>query len=387
MEDPKSYIPYATQWIDEDDIAAVVEVLRNSMLTQGNLVAAFEKAIANRVGTKHCVVFCNGTAALHCAVQALGIASGMEGITSPNTFVSSANCLAFNRLTPVFADIDPWTFNITADSIRKAISPKTKVLIPVHFAGQACDMPAIAALANEYGLSIIEDAAHAIGSTYADGSPIGNCKYSKMTIFSFHPVKTITSGEGGAVTTNDSNIYQKLLLLRSHGITKDPESLTQNPGPWYYEQNELGYNYRITDVQCALGLRQLEKLDVFKTRRKVIVAAYNRAFSNLSHLVIPVESSGLNTCFHLYVVQIAFDELNTTRAAVMKRLADQGVGTQVHYIPVHTQPWYRKTYVYNWGLCPNAEAYYEKALSLPLFAKMTDEEVNRVIEALKGVCV
>jgi UDP-4-amino-4,6-dideoxy-N-acetyl-beta-L-altrosamine transaminase len=380
------YIPYGTQWIDEDDVAAVVEVLRHGMLTQGPMVAAFEKALADRVSAKYCVAFCNGTAALHCAVSVLDIAPGMEGITSPITFVASANCLAYNRLIPVFADIDTRTYNITANSIRDVLGPKTKVLIPVHFAGQPCDMPAIAEYASEFGIPVIEDAAHAIGSTYADGSPVGNCTYSTMTVFSFHPVKTITTGEGGAITTNDRAVYQKLLLFRNHGITKDPEILTHNLGPWYYEQQELGYNYRITDVQCALGLRQLEKLDVFKARRKEIIARYNKAFSNLPHVVIPFEAPGLDSCFHLYVLQLDFEALCLDRAAVMNFLKGKGIGSQVLYIPVYTQPWYKKTYGYDWGLCPNAEIYYKKALSIPLFPKMDDEDVTSVIEAVQEVC-
>ena len=226
-----SFIPYGTQWIADDDIAAVVSVLRGDYLTQGPYVQAFEEAIAEYVGARYCVAFCNATAALQCAVNALGIPSGFEGITSTNTFVASANCMVYNRLKPVFADIDPQTFNVTADTILPHLNIRTKVIIPVHFAGQPCDMKSIFSLAKDNGCFVIEDAAHAIGSLYADGSRVGNCKYSEMTVFSFHPVKTITTGEGGAVTTNDANLYQKLLFLRSHGITKDLKLLSQLPGP------------------------------------------------------------------------------------------------------------------------------------------------------------
>jgi UDP-4-amino-4,6-dideoxy-N-acetyl-beta-L-altrosamine transaminase len=385
MSNTTYFIPYGTQWIDEDDISAVVEVLRSDFITQGPKVAAFEKAIMRYVGAKYCVAFCNGTAALQCAVKVLNIPKGFEGITSTNTFVASANCMVYNDLKPVFADIDPRTFNITADSIRSRIGPKTKILIPVHFAGQACDMPAISALAQEKNISVIEDAAHAIGSTYADGSNVGNCRYSLMTVFSFHPVKAITTGEGGAVTTNDSTLYQRLLLLRSHGITKDANLLSQNPGPWYYEQQELGYNFRITDLQCALGLRQLVKLDAFKARRKEIIAAYNQAFSGLANIKVPFKSVDLDSCFHLYVLQIDFKTLKLDRATVMRSLAERGVGTQVLYIPVHTQPWYRKTYNYKQGDYPIAEAYYQKALSLPLYPRMSDNDVTRVIQSVKAV--
>lgn len=383
MASSHSYIPYGTQWIDEDDIATVVEVLRSGYLTQGPTIVTFERAIADYVGANYCVAFCNATAALHSAVKALEIPMGMEGITSTNTFVASANCLAYNGLKPVFADIDQKSFNVSANSLCTRITSNTRVLIPVHFAGQPCDMIGIAKLAHEFNLPIIEDAAHAIGSNYADGSRVGNCKHSQMTIFSFHPVKTITTGEGGAITTNDPKLYQRLLLLRSHGITKDPELLTQNPGPWYYEQQELGYNFRITDLQCALGLRQLAKLDGFKTRRHEIIQAYNQALADIAHVITPKEVANTSSCFHLYVLQIDFAALGTTRKAVMDRLAQQGIGTQVHYIPVHTQPWYRKTFGYGSGLCPNAEAYYEKALSLPLYPKMSDDDVDRVIRIFK----
>jgi len=378
-------IPYGTQWIEEDDIAAVVDVLRHGNLTQGAKVTEFEQSIARKVGAKYCVVFANATGALHCAVKALDIPEGKQGITSPITFVASSNCLAYNGLRPVFADIDPRTFNVTADSIAERINSDTAVLVPVHFAGQACDMDAIGALARQHALPVIEDAAHAIGSCYADGSMVGCCKNSSMTIFSFHPVKTMTTGEGGAITTNDDRIYQRLLLLRSHGITKDPSLLQQQPGPWYYEQQDLGFNYRITDIQCALGLSQLSKLDRYKTRRKEIIAEYNRGLSNVSGLVTPFESAGLDSCFHLYVVQIDFQKLGKSRTQVMKELMDMGVGSQVLYIPVYTQPWYRKTYGYASGLCPNAERYYEKTLSLPLFPKMSDEDVAKVIKAVKKV--
>ena len=384
MSTTSAFIPYGTQWVDEDDIAAVVEVLRGGMLTQGPAVPAFEEAIASYVGARYCVAFCNGTAALHCAVKVLDIPEGFEGITSANTFVASANCMAYNNLRPVFADIDARTFNVTASSLRARMNQRTKVLIPVHFAGQACDMPAIAALAEEKKAAVIEDACHAIGSTYGDGSRVGNCRYSLMTIFSFHPVKSITTGEGGAVTTNNEMLYRRLSMLRSHGITKVPDLLSQNSGPWYYEQQELGYNFRITDLQCALGLSQLGKLDAFKARRNEIIVTYNQAFSGLANVHVPYNAEGLDSCFHLYVLQIDFGALGLDRAAVMKSLAEKGIGTQVHYIPVYTQPWYKKTYGYKWGDCPVAEAYYQKALSLPLYPKMSNDDVEKVIRVNKG---
>lgn len=380
-----AFIPYGTQWIEEDDIAAVVDVLRHGHLTQGPKVTEFEKAIASKVGAKHCIAFCNATAALHCAVKALEIPAGKQGVTSPNTFVASANCLPYNGLVAAFADIDARTFNVTAETLEKAITTDTGVLIPVHFAGQVCDMDAIGQLARKHGLPVIEDAAHAVGSCYADGSLVGNCRNSAMTIFSFHPVKTLTTGEGGAITTNDDAVYQKLLLLRSHGITKDPALLSANPGPWYYEQVDLGFNYRITDMQCALGLSQLAKLDRSKQRRQEIVAAYNEGLKGCANVVLPLEKPGLSSCLHLYVLQIDFNAVGKDRAQVMKELQEYGVGTQVHYIPVYTQPWYRKTFGYGPGLCPVAEAYYAKALSIPLYPKMSAADVQRVIEAVQKV--
>lgn len=381
----QSFLPYGTQWIDEDDIAAVVEVLRNGHLTQGPKIAEFENAIASYVGAEFCLVFGNATEALHAAVKVLDLPAGSNGITSPNTFVASANCLAYNGFVPKFADIDPKTFNITAESILATLDEHTKVLIPVHFAGQACDMVAIGALARERNLSVIEDAAHAIGSTYADGTKVGCCKNSVMTIFSFHPVKTMTTGEGGAITTNDPKLYRRLQRVRSHGITKDPSVLSKMPGPWYYEQQDLGYNFRITDMQCALGLSQLSKLDRFKARRREIVTAYNQAFQGLSHLEVPYEMTGLDSCFHLYALQINFDRIGKDRVQFMKELAERGIGSQVLYIPVHTQPWYRETYGYTAGMFPSAESYYERTLCIPLFPKMNDHDVARVISAVKGI--
>lgn len=380
-----SFIPYGTQWIDDDDIAAVVSVLRSDYLTQGPCVQAFEEAIAEYVGARYCVAFCNATAALQCAVNALEIPAGSEGITSTNTFVASANSLAYNQLKPVFADIDPQTFNVTADTILSHLNIRTKVLIPVHFAGQACDMKAISSLAKENNCFVIEDAAHAIGSLYEDGSRVGNCRYSEMTVFSFHPVKTITTGEGGAVTTNDARLYQKLLLLRSHGITRDFRLFSQLPGPWYYEQQDLGYNFRITDLQCALGLRQLGKLNDFKQRRRKIIDTYNQEFVHLFNVRIPFESEGLDSCFHLYILQINFSAVGLSRTCVMESLRSKGVGSQVHYIPVHTQPWYQKMYGYRWGEYPVAEAYYENTLTLPLYPKMNETDVKHVIESVKEV--
>jgi len=377
------FLSYGKQSIDEDDVAAVVSVLKGDFLTQGPIVDSFEKSLAEYCGARFCVTFSNATAALHCAVKALNIPEDSEGVTSTNTFVASANCLAYNNITPVFADIDPNTYNVTGSTISRKLTPATKVLIPVHFAGQPCDMANIKALANENNLYVIEDASHAIGSTYADKYKVGCCNYSDMTVFSFHPVKTMTTGEGGAVTTNNESLYKRLKLLRSHGITRDPEFTDANPGPWYYEQIDLGFNYRMTDIQAGLGITQLKKLPYFKKRRRDLVDKYNELLSEFPEIRTPFELADLESCFHLYVVRIDFERMGLNRANVMSNLREQGVGSQVHYIPVHTQPWYRKNFGYAWGQLPEAESYYRQALSLPLYPMMQSDDVVRVVTSLR----
>lgn len=378
-------ISYGHQYIDDADIEAVVKVLKSDYLTQGPAVERFEQKICEITGAKYCVSVSNATAGLHIAVIALGLGEGDEGITTPNTFLASSNCMVYNKVKPVFADINPVSYNIDPAEIEKHISAKTKLLIPVHFAGLPCEMEKISSIAKKHHLHVIEDAAHAIGSQYADGSYVGNCKYSDMTVFSFHPVKTITTGEGGAVTTNDEMLYQKLLMLRSHGTTKDEKLLIKNPGSWYYEMQSLGFNYRMTDMQAALGCSQLEKLGWFKKRRREIVGAYNSAFAGMNYLKIPTEPKGVSSCFHLYATQIDFAALGKSRPQIMQELRDRGIGTQVHYIPVHTQPFYKERYGYKEGDYPNAERYYEQELSLPLYSGMSDEDVNSVINAVKEV--
>ena len=372
-------IGYGHQYIDDADIEAVVSVLKSDFLTQGPFVTKFEQEICKITGAKYCVSVSNATAGLHIAVAALGLGYDAEGITTPNTFLASSNCMVYNHVKPIFADINPVSYNIDPAEIAKHITGKTKLLIPVHFAGLPCEMDRISAVAQKHNLRIIEDAAHAIGSQYADGSYVGNCKYSDMTVFSFHPVKTITTGEGGAVTTNDEALYQKLLMLRSHGITKNENFLTKNPGPWYYEMLSLGFNYRMTDMQAALGYSQLQKLAFFKKRRREIVAAYNKAFAGMKYLKTPTEPKEVSSCFHLYAVQIDFNALGKSRSQVMQELRDQGIGTQVHYIPVPMQPFYKETFGYKDCDYPVAEKYYEQELSLPLYPGMSDEDVDYVI--------
>lgn len=379
------FIPYGKQWIDKDDIKSVTQVLKSDYLTQGPKIEEFEKTICDYTGVKYCVAVANGTAALHLAVKALEIERGKEGITSPNTFVASANCLIYNGLRPVFADIENKTYNISLGKIKKGITKNTKVIVPIDFAGQPADMNNIYELAKSKDIYVVEDAAHAIGSKYEDGSYVGSCKYSDITTLSFHPVKTITTGEGGAITTNNKKIYQKLKMLRSHGITKESQFLIKNPGPWYYEMQHLGFNYRITDLQAALGISQFKRINQFIKRRREIVEKYNQAFRDIPHLTIPFEKGDVYSAFHLYVLLIDFDEIGKSRKDVMEKLKKKNIGTQVHYIPVHTQPYYQKNFDYKWGDYPEAENYYQKALSLPLYPKMTNSDVKYVIKNIQKI--
>lgn len=378
-------IQYGHQYIDDDDIRAITEVLKSDFLTQGPAVSRFENKIREITGARYCVAVSNATAGLHIAVAALNLSENSEGITTPNTFLASANCLVYNKLIPVFADINPDTYNIEPDEIEKKITSNTEVIIPVHFAGLACDMGRIKNIADDHNIKVIEDAAHAIGSFYADGSPVGNCKYSDMTVFSFHPVKTITTGEGGAITTNDEVLYKRLLQLRSHGMTKDSQLLTQNPGSWYYEMHTLGFNYRMTDMQAALGYSQLGKLSSFRERRQHIVNQYNKAFADIPCIKIPYNNTKPVSCFHLYVLQIDFERLGKLRKDFMKELENREIGTQVHYIPVHTQPYYKTRYNYKVGDYPIAERYYERALSIPLYPAMSDSDIQKVIDTIKEI--
>ena len=361
---------YGHQSVDETDIRAVVDVLRGDYMTCGPNVRAFEKSICDYTGAKYCVAVSNGTAALHIAALAAGIGPGDEAITPPITFLSSANCICFVGGKPVFADIDPETANIDPDEIEKHITEKTKAVIPVHFAGQSCDMERIAAIAKRHNLIVIEDAAHAIGSDYKDVK-VGSCRYSDMTVFSFHPVKTITTGEGGAVTTNNPELYAKLCAYRAHGTHKDGEM----SNTWEYEMRELGYNYRITDFQCALGRSQLSKLDAFKTRRREIVRYYNENLG-LPHLT---EREFSNACFHLYPILVE------NRRDFYFKAREKGLNLQVHYIPVHTQPYYRETFGYRKGDYPKAEAYYDRCISLPLYPGLTDDDLAEIVGRIKEI--
>ncbi len=389
-------IPYGRQSIDEADIAAVVEVLRGDWLTQGPNVSAFETSLAERVGARHAVAVSNGTATLHIACMAADLGPGDAAIVPSMTFLSTANAARFVGAEVIFADVDPDTglmsvehAEAAADRARKAgLNPK--VLMPVHFAGQSA--PGVAA-AQTLGLTLIEDAAHAIGTTDTRSgapAPVGACEQGGMASFSFHPVKTIATGEGGAVTTSDDELARRLRLYRSHGMVKEPEALLHRDAgfddgvvnPWYYEMQALGFNYRLTDLQSALGVSQLTKLDRFVDRRLQIVDAYDRAFSRNDDLLRPIGRSPIaaRTGWHLYIALIDFERVGMSRREVMAKLRDRGVGTQVHYIPVHTQPYYVERY----GVqsLPGAEAFYDRCLSLPLYPAMTDEDVRTVTDAV-----
>lgn len=378
----KRFIPYGKQHIDEEDIQSVVEILKSDFLTTGPKIEEFEKKFANYVGSKYAVVVSNGTAALHIACLAAGIDEGDEVITTALTFAASSNSVLYCGGIPVFADIDPNTYNIDSEDIKKKITNKTKAIIPVHYTGQPCDMDSIMNIAKEHNLIVIEDAAHALGSEYK-GRKIGSI--ADMTTFSFHPVKHITTGEGGMVTTDDEEMYEKLKLFRTHGITRESEFMEKGDvEPWYYEQLELGYNYRITDFQCALGLSQLKKLDGFIERRREIVDIYNAEFNSLSGLITPFQAPFSNSSYHLYVIQLELDKLKIGRREVFEILRDRGICVNVHYIPVYYFPYYEKL-GYRKGICPNAEAFYEKIITLPLYPGLTDEDIDYVIKNVKEV--
>jgi perosamine synthetase len=376
-----SFLPYGRQWIDDEDILAVVNVLKGDYLTTGPSVSTFEKEVAKYVGASYAVSFSNGTAALHGACFAAGITEGDEVITTPLTFAASANCVLYQGGKPIFADINPKTYNIDPTEIEKKITDKTKAIIPVDFTGQPASLDEIREIAKKHHLIIIEDAAHALGATYK-GQMVGSI--SDMTMFSFHPVKHITSGEGGIITTNNKEYYDKLLQFRSHGITRDKNNLVENHGPWYYEMQFLGYNYRMTDIQAALGTSQLKKIDKFIDLRKKYAAIYNKAFKNISELSIPTQDRNGESSWHLYIIRLHLEQLSANRKEVFEALLRENIGVNVHYIPVHLLPYYQGL-GYQRGNCPNAEQLYEEIITLPLFPAMTEDDVLDVIKAVTMV--
>ena len=377
-------IPYGRQAIDEADIAGVVAVLQSDWLTQGPAIPAFEAALARRCQAPYAIAVSNATAALHLACLALDVGPGDRVWTSPNTFVASANCALYCGATVDFVDIDPDTLNISVDALasklRQAASSGQlpKVVIPVHFAGLPCDMEALSRLADEFGFRIIEDASHAVGARYLDEA-VGSCRYSDITVFSFHPVKIITTGEGGAALTADPALAERLQRLRSHGITRNPAEMDgASEGPWYYQQIELGFNYRLTDLQAALGSSQLQRLDDFLARRRSLVASYDQALRGLP-LRLQHQPADRLSAHHLYVVQLTSPA--HPRSQVFARLREQGIGVNVHYIPVHLQPYYRRL-GFQPGDFPAAEAYYRGAISLPLHPGLTPDEQQFVVNTL-----
>ena len=379
----KGNIYYGGQWIDEDDVRAVTETITSPLITCGPRVSELEQRLCELTGAKHAVVCSNGTAALHCACIAAGINEGDEVITTPLTFAASANCVLYCGGKPVFADVNPYTYNIDPQSIREKITDRTRAIIAVDYTGQVVEVDKIREICDEYGLIFIEDAAHSIGSSY-NGKMVGNL--ADMTTFSFHPVKTVTAGEGGAILTNDDELYKKLVLAHTHGITHDELDMEEAPheGGWYYEQISLGYNYRMTDFQAALLLSQLCKLDRFKRRRQEIVRAYNEAFAELPEIIVQQEIVESDTCRHLYVIRLNLELLKCTRREFFDALEAEGIVPQVHYVPVYWFPYY-KHLGFERGLCPNAEEIYKGIMSIPLYPKMTDQEVQDVIEAVKKV--
>lgn len=381
-------IPYGRQVISEEDIAAVVAVLRSDFLTQGPAIPAFERAVADYVGAPHAVAVCNATAALHIAYLALGLGPGDRLWTVPNTFLATANAALYCGAEVDFVDVDPSSYCMSTDALAaklklaEADGTLPSIVVPVHFGGQSCDMQTIGALGERYGFKIVEDASHAIGADYRGGK-VGDCRFSDLCVFSFHPVKIVTTGEGGLVTTKEPELAVRLAELRSHGMTRDPARMEgPSEGPWFYEQITLGMNYRITDIQAALGSSQMRRLDEFVARRRTLAARYDELLGNLP-LTCPWQDPDGRSAFHLYPIRVREEQVGAPRRVVFDRLRKLGIGVNVHYIPVHLQPYYRRL-GFGPGLCPEAESYYSEAITLPLFAGMSDEEQSTVVEAVRS---
>ncbi|MFL6534892.1 MAG: UDP-4-amino-4,6-dideoxy-N-acetyl-beta-L-altrosamine transaminase [Pseudomonas sp.] len=380
-------IPYGRQSLDQADIDAVVAVLRSDWLTQGPAIEGFEQAMARRCQAGHAVAVCNATAALHIACLAAGLGPGDRLWTTPNTFLASANCGRYCGAQVDFVDIDPLTWNLDAVALAAKLEQAERdgtlpqVLVAVAFSGQSCDMREIARLSDRYGFTVIEDASHAVGASYA-GRPVGCGEFADMTVFSFHPVKIITSAEGGMILTNRPELAQRLQRLRSHGMTRDAEQMTEpSHGPWYYQQVELGFNYRITDLQAALGLSQLNKLDGFIARRRELAARYDRLLDGLP-LTLPGLQADAESAWHLYVVRLRLEEISLSHRQVFEGLRAAGIGVNLHYIPVHLQPYYRDL-GFAPGDYPRAERYYAEAISLPMFPSLSDEQQDYVAGQLQ----
>ncbi len=384
-----SYIPYGRQNINQSDIDAVVAVLQSDWLTQGPAIERFERLVADYCGAKYAVAVASATAGLHISCLATGLGSGDRLWTVPNTFVASANCGLYCGADVDFVDIDPNTYNLSVPALTEKLAIAAErgelpnVVVPVHFAGQSCDMAAIANLSQQYGFRVIEDAAHGIGGRYRD-RPIGCCEFSDLTVFSFHPVKIITTAEGGMVLTNREDLYEQLIRLRSHGITRDPRFLQgESDGPWYYQQLELGYHYRMTDLQAALGASQMQRLDAFVKRRHELVERYNAGLKDLP-LTTPYQRPDTDPSWHLYVILLQLDKIAKTHRQVFEELRQAGIGVNLHYIPVHTQPYYQKL-GFNMGDFPVAEKYYQEAISLPIYYGLSYENQERVVAVIGDI--
>lgn len=381
-------IPYGRHEITQLDIDTVVEVLQSDFITQGPKVPEFEKAVADKVGAQFAMAVNSATSALHLACRALGLGFGDRVWTSPITFVASANCARYCGADVDFVDIDPLTYNMSVAALEaKLVKAEQagclpKVVIPVHMCGQSCNMAAIYALSQRYGFSIIEDASHAIGGCY-QGEPVGSCRYSDITVFSFHPVKIITTAEGGMAVTNKPDVAHKMALLRNHGITRDSAQMNREAeGPWYYEQIDLGYNYRMTDIQAALGLSQLQRLDGFVARRQELAHRYDSLLAGLP-VKIPWQHPDSFSAWHLYVIRLELEEIIPRRREVFEYMREQGIGVNVHYIPVHTQPDYEAV-GFQTGQYPEAEQYYQEAMTLPLYPTMSNDDQDQVVRTLQG---
>lgn len=384
------FIPYGRQNITDKNIDAVVNVLKSDYLTQGPKVPEFEQTIKDNCDVQHALAMNSATSALHVACLALGVGEGDRVWTTPITFVASANCALYCGAVVDFVDIDPQTYNLSVESLEKKLESAKKqdklpkVVIPVHLCGQPCDMEAIYKLSQEYGFSIIEDASHAIGGSYQN-KPIGNCQYSDITIFSFHPVKIITTAEGGVATTNSDKLAQKMDLLRSHGITRDTDLMTHKPdGPWYYQQIDLGFNYRMTEMQAALGVSQIERLQSITESRHKIAERYNEKLASLP-VITPFQIQESYSGLHLYVIRLKLDEIKPTHLEVFNSLRAANIGVNLHYIPVHLQPYYQKHFDFQIGDFPQAEQYYKEAISLPLYPDLTKEQQDYIVETLEGI--
>jgi perosamine synthetase len=378
-------LPYGRHWVDDDDVAAVTRVLREGWLTQGPVVEAFEQAFAERCGAAHAVAVGSGSAALHLALLAAGIHEGDEIVGPAITFLATANAGVHVGATPRFVDAAPPSALMTPSLLEPVLSRRTRAVLPVHFAGEPCDMPALSALVRERcpEAVIVEDACHALGAEHAEGTPVGAPTWSDMVAFSFHPVKHVATGEGGLVLTDRDDLADRLRMLRSHGTTKDPVRMTRPyEGPWHYEMLMLGFNARMPDLNAALGLSQLGKLDRFVARRREIAARYHRELADLPGCVLPGPEDPARSSWHLYPLQLEFDRIGKSREKLVIELRDRGIGTQVHYPPVPLQPFYRERFGYREGQFPGAERFYARALTIPLFPAMSDEDVDRVVDAL-----